>query len=202
MLSASGGGAGADDDDDATLLVPPAHALACAAGDTVKVRVLDVDWNKKLFDATMLPPLVKAGRTKRRRAALAAAGAPGTVAGARVRAVVQMRKPEYAVCTLQTDDDAPDAATGMLALLQVADFHCPTRAADELVAGAVVDATVVRAASAMAPAHADDGAAPHDHVPLIVLHAAADARARPSGSAARTSRRRPRRPRPPPRRSR
>ena len=99
-----------------------------------QIRLLDVDWSKRLLDATMLPPLVKAGRTKRRRAMLSNSSSVICSVGGTVRAVVRLLKPEYAVCTLFDGeaDEASDNAMeegensgcGTLALLQVTFPRC------------------------------------------------------------------------------
>ena len=103
-----------------------------------QIRLLDVDWSKRLLDATMLPPLVKAGRTKRRRAMLSSSSSSAICSvGGTVRAVVRLLKPEYAVCTLfdgEADDEekasdnameeGENSGCGTLALLQVTLPRC------------------------------------------------------------------------------
>jgi rRNA biogenesis protein RRP5 len=113
------------------MLAPgPEHVLACAPHDEVKVRVLDVDWAKRVLVVTLLPELVKRGRSKHRKSA---AGLSLPV-GARGEAEVVLKRDRYAVVEVG----------GALAYLAVADYQCPYLATGNLEVGIKVDVVVRR----------------------------------------------------------
>ncbi|GAB5033644.1 rrp5 homolog [Nannochloropsis oceanica] len=113
------------------MLAPgPEHVLACAPHDEVKVRILDVDWAKRVLVVTLLPELVKRGRAKHRKSA---AGIYLPV-GARGEAEVVLKRDRYAVVELE----------GALAYLAVADYQCPYLATGNLEVGIKVDVVVRR----------------------------------------------------------
>jgi len=113
------------------MLAPgPEHVLACVPHDEVKVRVLDVDWAKRVLVVTLLPELVKRGRAKHRKSA---AGLSLPV-GARGEAEVVLKRDRYAVVEVG----------GALAYLAVADYQCPYLATGNLEVGIKVDVVVRR----------------------------------------------------------
>jgi hypothetical protein len=123
------------DDQRTVMLAPsPDHALACNPGDEVKVRVLDVDYAKKVLIVTLLPELVKGGRTKHRRALLAKM----PPAGASCEAKVILKRDRYAVVSVD----------GLLGFLAVADYHCPYVGTGNLAFGNVITAVIRQVASA------------------------------------------------------
>lgn len=113
------------------LLAPsPSHVADCKVNDEVKVRVLDVDWAKRLLTVTLLPDLVKEGRSKRRKSL--AASAPKE--GEDVSAKVLFKANRYAIVSVD----------GILAVLGVADYQCPYLSTKTLEVGATVEGVVRR----------------------------------------------------------
>ena len=113
------------------MLAPgPDHVLACAPNDEVKVRVLDVDWAKRVLVVTMLPELVRRGRAKYRKTA----DGLSLQTGARGVAEIVLKRDRYAVVEMD----------GALAYLAVADYQCPYLATGNLELGVNVDVVVRR----------------------------------------------------------
>ncbi|CAM9431765.1 unnamed protein product [Chrysoparadoxa australica] len=113
---------------DGTLMLcsPQSSQSNLATGDVVKVRILDVDAEKGVLEVTMQPDLVKAGRSKRRRSVVL----PAEGATVNIEIVHCRDDAPYAIGVVQ--GSAGGTGTGSLALVQLADYHCPYRtAADE-----------------------------------------------------------------------
>ena len=143
------------EDHKTVMLAPgPEHVLACAPHDEVKVRVLDVDWAKRVLVVTLLPELVKRGRAKHRKTAEGRSLAVGTKA----EAEVVLKRDRYAVVEVG----------GVLAYLAVADYQCPYLATGNLEVGITVDVLVRRA---MQPALEGSAALtyPQEPLPLVTL---------------------------------
>ena len=144
------------------MVAPPGvHAGAQGSskiGDVVKVRVLDIQYGDSnaatgAADAapgpgatiahlvvSTLTSLVKAGRTKRRKAAVASA----PTAGVECEVKVMHAYPQwgYAVVAMDVSGDADaDAEGGLFGYLQLSDYACPTAAATAAAAAAVGNTT-------------------------------------------------------------
>ncbi|CAM9184323.1 unnamed protein product, partial [Phaeothamnion confervicola] len=160
--------ASAASDDGAVTAAAPLPAV----GDAVKVRVLSVDFEKRVLNATAEPAFVGAGRRKRRRER-----AP-LEAFAETDAEVLIAGTDMPYAVVAAGDD--------VALVQVADYHCPYRraAATAAAATAGLAATVVgRGAglkegshvTAVVTGHGPDGG-PFAGVPLLTLPGEGSAR--------------------------
>lgn len=99
-------------------------------GESVKVRVLNVDFETHVLDVTTVPELVKAGRKKRRK------DATQLEVGAKVDAVILLRKPRYLV--VETKE------TSVIGFVQLADYHTPARTSEDFVEGAEISVVVQR----------------------------------------------------------
>ncbi|KAJ8608526.1 hypothetical protein CTAYLR_005749 [Chrysophaeum taylorii] len=159
-----------DDDDAATyeMYVDASRALACATGDVVKVRALHLlaPARRPRLACTMEPDLVRAGRKKRRLAA---------VAGLQVGAQVQATLLPDSVLAGGAACLALVAATSTLALVPLGDFHARSaKKRNELLSHQAPTMPLVVASHSVSEILARHGvtldAQPYAALPVLVPH--------------------------------
>ncbi|OQR93664.1 rRNA biogenesis protein rrp5 [Achlya hypogyna] len=131
--------------DDTTVVVADTDGLAWTEGDSVKLRLVDYDFEKKVFFATADAALVKAGEKKARKKA------PRLEANARVDATILLVRDEYAVA----------AVDGAVAVLQVASFFNPSQTC------ATLELEVGQTHACRVAGHVQQN--PFDDLPVLVL---------------------------------
>ncbi|KAF0686374.1 Aste57867_21818 [Aphanomyces stellatus] len=105
--------------DDSTVVVPETDGLEWTESDSVKLRLIDYDFDKQVYYGAATPSaLVKAGEKKGRKAA------PRLSKGDAVDATILLTRDEFAIVELK--------ASAAIALLQVASFHAPAATCESL----------------------------------------------------------------------